>query len=268
MTTCRTFRACCFGLLGRFNRLSIRSFPPTWPVYAPAPKLAAWLEHYAETLELDVWLSSNITKLTQDPQSLKWTLEVDRADGSKRTLVVNHVVFAVGIGGGVMRKPVYPGMDKFAGQFMHSGEFTTAKNYVGKKVVVVGSCTSAHDICADFYEHGVDVTMFQRSSTYIMSTKHGVRLLLGGLYHEGADTDRADRINASFPNMLTKLMHQRVVKDIAEADKEVLEGLKRVGFRTNTGIDGSGFLILAWEKLGGYYLGALRTGCPSAVRRY
>jgi hypothetical protein len=37
----------------------------------------------------------------------------------------------------------------------------------GKKVVVLGANNSAHDICADLWEHGADVTMVQRSSTMI-----------------------------------------------------------------------------------------------------
>lgn len=98
--------------------------------------------------------------------------------------------------------------------------------------------------------------MVQRGSTYIISANPGISGLLGGLYHEGANTDRADRVNASFPNMLLKLMHQRAAKVIAEGDKDILEGLKRVGFRTNMGTDGTGFFLLALSKGGGYYLGA------------
>jgi hypothetical protein len=73
-------------------------------------------------------------------------------------------------------------------------------------------------------------------------------------------------------------MHQRIVEDIANDDKsvyenfgtlpyllkdppvrETLDGLRRVGFRLNTGIDGSGFILLAWSKAGGYYFGAIST---------
>ena len=44
--------------------------------------------------------------------------------------------------------------------------------------------------------------------------------LLVGLYWEGGPpTDVADRINASFPNNLMRLMHTRVSKDIADADR-------------------------------------------------
>ena len=37
--------------------------------------------------------------------------------------------------------------------------------------------------------------------------------------------------------------------------RELLESLHKVGFRTNLGIKDSGFGLLAWSKLGGYYFG-------------
>lgn len=65
--------------------------------------------------------------------------------------------------------------EKFGGEIFHSSQFGSARDYIGKKVVVVGACTSGallmspialllsdpyyitpgHDICADFYNHGV-----------------------------------------------------------------------------------------------------------------
>jgi cation diffusion facilitator CzcD-associated flavoprotein CzcO len=38
----------------------------------------------------------------------------------------------------------------------------------GKKVVVVGSGNSAHDIAQDFHENGAQVTLIQRGSTYVL----------------------------------------------------------------------------------------------------
>ena len=58
------------------------SFPPSWPVYTPAQKLANWLESYADALELNVWTSSTVTKATQDANN-EWDVTVERADGSR-----------------------------------------------------------------------------------------------------------------------------------------------------------------------------------------
>ena len=38
---------------------------------------------------------------------------------------------------------------------MHTSEFISANNNAGKKVVIIGAGTSAHDVAADHVENGV-----------------------------------------------------------------------------------------------------------------
>ncbi|KAJ7490350.1 hypothetical protein B0H11DRAFT_2010164 [Mycena galericulata] len=229
-------------------------FPATWPVYTPALKLANWLEHYAEALEVPVWTSYEVTAATPDASGM-WQVTVRNSQGGIRTFAVKHLVFATGFGSYRGNLPTYPGMDEFKGQILHSSQHKKATDHQGKKVVVIGACTSAHDICADYYEHGVDVTMFQRGSTYVMTTKNGFRILMDGVYSENAPpTDIADRLNASYPNRLTELLAPRKTLDIAEADKDLLDGLRKRGFRLDLGYKNAGFSLAVWESAGGYYL--------------
>ncbi|KAK0240273.1 hypothetical protein EDD85DRAFT_824912 [Armillaria nabsnona] len=237
-----------------YDHLPFIPFPSTWPVYTPAKKLANWLEGYADAMEVNVWTSSTVVSALPDADN-KWTVKVQRSSGEERVFKVNHVVLATGFAGGTGNVPHYPGMDKFRGQVLHSLQHGKAEDHIGKKVVVIGSCTSAHDICVDYYNHGVDVTMFQRSSTCVMSTKHGIKTLMEGLYEEnGPPTDVADIINASFSNLLMEGIGFRQMLKITELDKGILEGLKARGFRTNLGYKDAGVLLLAWAKAGGYYL--------------
>lgn len=63
----------------------------------------------------------------------------------------------------------------------------------------------------------------------------------------------ADRIAESNPKHVVKLMHQRIIPKLAEADKDLLDGLAKAGFKTTQGPDGSGFIMLALDRAGGYY---------------
>jgi len=45
--------------------------------------------------------------------------------------------------------------EEFGGEVIHAFEYTTAKKYVGKKVIVVGAATSGHDVAFDLANHGV-----------------------------------------------------------------------------------------------------------------
>jgi hypothetical protein len=85
-------------------------FPANWPVYPPALKLANWFEFYTDALELNIWTSSNITSVRQDPATNKWNVEVKRGDGTERNFTVSHVIFCTGLGNGVPNTPKYPGM--------------------------------------------------------------------------------------------------------------------------------------------------------------
>ncbi|EEB94189.1 hypothetical protein MPER_07038 [Moniliophthora perniciosa FA553] len=144
--------------------------------------------------------------------------------------------------------------NKFKGKVFHSAHFKSAKEFAGKRAVVIGACNSAHDIAQDFCRHGADVTMYQRSSTFVISTK-AIELLLQGVYHEGCILEYADHVNASFPYSVNKLINQRVAPAFAESlDKETLEKLNKVGFKTNLGPDNAGMFPLVYIKAGGYYI--------------
>jgi len=237
------------------NHLSYIPFPPTWPTFAPAKKFADWLEFYAHSLELNVWLSSTVSSVRKDPKTNLWDVVVRRGGEKAEERVFHpvHVIFAVGL-----ISPPYipeiPGKDGFEGLILHSTQYKAASDHIGKKVVVVGAGTSGHDISADCVEHGVDVTMYQRSSVYIMSAEKGFPMLLGPYQEGGPPTAIADRMGASYPLGFLKLLLQRSTKDVADADKELLDGLTRRGFKINFGDEGSGLVFLNVTRAGGYYM--------------
>ncbi|KAJ6595193.1 hypothetical protein DFH09DRAFT_906286 [Mycena vulgaris] len=236
-----------------YDHMPHMPFPPTWPVYTPALKLANWLESYAEALELDVWTSSTAISARKDRNGT-WEVLVERA-GTHRLFKVKHLVFATGMGEGQSSIPDFPGLDNFKGEILHSTKHKRALDYVGKKVVVLGAATSAHDIAVDFCRHGIDVTIYQRSSTYVMSTENGWKHMMRGTYWEGAPpTDISDRVNASFPHLMNIELGQRLTRKIAEDDEELLDGLRRCGFKLNMGIMDAGFGFTAWNRAGGFYL--------------
>ena len=47
-------------------------FPTNYPVYIPKDKIANWLEFYADTMELNVWSSSEFTGASYDKRDERW----------------------------------------------------------------------------------------------------------------------------------------------------------------------------------------------------
>jgi putative flavoprotein involved in K+ transport len=155
--------------------------------------------------------------------------------------------------------PDIPGMDSFKGVIHHSSKHPGGDKYAGKKAVVIGSNNSAHDICADLWESGADVTMVQRSSTHIARSETLMDLALGGLYSEeavanGMTTHKADMIIASQPYRILPGLQVPVYAAMKERDKDLYDRLEKAGFMLDFGEDGSGLYCKYLRRGSGYYI--------------
>ncbi|WP_165857267.1 flavin-containing monooxygenase [Marinobacter sp. JSM 1782161] len=65
--------------------------------------------------------------------------------------------------------PDFPGIDRFAGQVIHPQHWPEDLDYAGKRVVVIGSGATAVTLVPAMAGTAADVTMLQRSPTYIVS---------------------------------------------------------------------------------------------------
>ncbi|WP_207486124.1 NAD(P)-binding domain-containing protein, partial [Arenibaculum pallidiluteum] len=185
-----------------YDHLPYIDFPKTWPVFSPKDKIGDWLEMYAKVMELNYWGGTTAKRAHFDERSREWNVVVERG-GREITLRPKQLVFATGMSG-KPNIPEFRGRERFRGEQHHSSQHPGPDAYVGKKVVVIGSNNSAHDICAALYEAGVDVTMIQRSSTHVVRSEPLMEYGLGPLYSEkavqsGMTTAKADLIFASLP---------------------------------------------------------------------
>jgi len=89
---------------------------------------------------------------------------------------------------------------------------------------------------------------------YVMSTEHGIPGFLSAYVEGGPPTDIADRLTASVPFFLAVSLSRQTVREVAEADKGILDGLRKVGFKLTNAPDGAGFLSLLFYRGGGYYI--------------
>ncbi len=240
-----------------YDHLPYLPFPDDWPVFAPKDKIADWLEMYAKVMELNYWGSTECKSAKFDEKDKTWTVIVERA-GKTMTLHPRQLVLATGQSG-VPNLPQFPGMQDFAGVHHHSSQHPGGEGFKGKKCVVIGSNNSAHDICADLWEHGADVTMVQRSSTHVSRSDSLMELAMGPVYSEeavkaGVTTDKADMIFASVPYKIMHEFQMPIAKEIAARDAEFYKKLEKVGFMHDWGDDGSGLMMKYMRRGSGYYI--------------
>jgi putative flavoprotein involved in K+ transport len=240
-----------------YDHLPYIPFPANWPIFSPKDKIGDWLEMYTKVMELNYWGSSECLGASYDDAAKEWTVLV-RQSGKNITLKPKHLVLATGMAG-KPNMPVFPGMEKFKGEQHHSSKHPGADAYRGKKVVVIGSNNSAHDIAAALYEAGAEVTMVQRSTTHVSRSDTLMELGLGPLYSEealraGITTDRADLLYASVPYRILHEGQIRVTEAMRERDAEFYERLAAAGFMLDFGDDESGITMKYLRRGSGYYI--------------
>ncbi|MBY6154302.1 NAD(P)/FAD-dependent oxidoreductase [Vannielia litorea] len=240
-----------------YDHLPYIKFPDNWPVFTPKDKVGDWLEMYTKVMEINYWTRSEVQKASYDEASGTWEVTVNR-DGEEVTLRPTQLVLATGMSGKA-NLPSFPGMDSFKGTIQHSSQHEGPDAWTGKKVVVVGSNNSAHDICAALWEADADVTMVQRSSTHIVRSDTLMDIGLGALYSEeavagGMTTEKADMVFASLPYRIMHEFQIPLYDQMRERDAEFYAGLEKAGFDLDWGDDGSGLFMKYLRRGSGYYI--------------
>jgi cation diffusion facilitator CzcD-associated flavoprotein CzcO len=241
------------------NHLPYMPFPPTWPTYIPKDMLANWFEAYAFAMELNIWSGTELVGGSYDDAKRAWTLRLRRADGTERVMHPRHVIFATGVSA-IPYVPALPGLADFAGPKVHAGHFAQPERWKGKKVLVLGTGTSAHDVAQELHAVGAHVTMIQRSKTYVVSLKEAQSVY--AIYSEGIPFDDCDLLATSFPYPVLQRSYQLSTAKSREVDKPLLDALEARGFRLHYGEDQTGFQMMYLRRGGGYYF---NVGCSELI---
>jgi len=239
-----------------YDHLPYIDFPKNWPVFSPKDKIGDWLEMYTKVMELNYWTGTTAKAAKWDDANKEWSVVVER-DGKEITLKPKQLVFATGMSAKA-NMPQFKGMDTFKGEQHHSSRHPGPDRYKGKKVVVIGSNNSAHDICAALYEAGIDVTMVQRSTTHIVRSD-SLMEALADLYSEravrgGMSTAKADLTFASLPYRILDQLQKPVYDKIRKDDADFYAGLTEAGFQLDFGDDDSGLFMKYLRRGSGYYI--------------
>jgi monooxygenase len=101
----------------------------------------------------------------------RWTVEAERTDTGERVRLTCGFLWTCS---GYYRydqgyTPDFPGVERFAGRVVHPQHWPEDLDYAGKRVVVIGSGATAVTLVPAMAEEAAQVTMLQRSPTYIVS---------------------------------------------------------------------------------------------------
>ncbi|KAL3698260.1 hypothetical protein R1sor_012336 [Riccia sorocarpa] len=239
-------------------------YPSNWPAFPSKDRVGDWMESYATLMQLDCWCSTECKGASFNEQRGHWEVVLEKKnpeDGTLETLVLtpSHLVLASGFTG-FPKTPVLKGADTFEGTQFHSSQYQKGEHWKGRKAVVIGSSTSAHDICLDLWEQGAsEVTMVQRSANIVVKIQTFLESRMdpdfkGTEFDNGFDLDRFDIKLAALPFKVLPRVLVPVYNRIAEKEAEFHESLRKVGFKVYMGEDGSGIPLDLVRRGGGYYI--------------
>ncbi|TYL44880.1 NAD(P)/FAD-dependent oxidoreductase [Nocardioides sp. BGMRC 2183] len=139
--------------------------------YPAQPEIHAYLSHVADRHDLrkDIVLNTRVTSAHYDEGSGRWAVTTD----SGETVDAQFVISAVGCLS-TPKAPEIPGLDDFAGDWYHTGEWPEEKvDFTGKRVGIIGTGSSGIQVIPEVAKEAAHLTVFQRTPNYTIPTFNG-----------------------------------------------------------------------------------------------
>jgi cation diffusion facilitator CzcD-associated flavoprotein CzcO len=101
----------------------------------------------------------------------RWTVEVERGATRERVRLSCNFLFCCSgyYNYAAGYTPDFPGVGRYRGRIVHPQKWPQDLDYIGKRVVVIGSGATAVTLVPAMAQSAAHVTMLQRSPTYILS---------------------------------------------------------------------------------------------------
>ena len=120
---------------------------------------------------------------------------------------------------------------------------------------MIGTGSSANDIALDLHSFDCHTTLVQRGSSTVVSIEPSAKLNYA-LYDEGPPIEDCDMLASSVTPPLLIEGYQMAVKRMMGLDREMIDGLRGIGFKFDVGEDGTGHQMKYRRRGGGYNLDA------------
>lgn len=189
-TWAQRYERLCLHTVRRFSGLPFYPMPRSYPRYVPKDLYARYLEEYAERMGLAIRLGQRVERIR--PDGPDWLVETAQESWAARAVIV-----ATGRHN-VPRLPRWAGMEDFAGRVIHSQQYTSGREFAGRRALVIGIGNSGAEIAADLVEQGaVRVAVSVRTTPPITSREiAGIPVQLLGMLLMPFPARAVDRVGA------------------------------------------------------------------------
>jgi 4-hydroxyacetophenone monooxygenase len=147
--------------------------------FAKRDELWNYFERVADKYELrkHIRLSTEVDEARYDEETARWRISAHDADGKRLELSARVLVSAVG----VLNRPKLPaiaGLESFAGPAFHTAQWDKDFDWRGKRVAMIGTGASGHQVGPTIAPDVARLMIFQRSPHWVVPNPN---------YHVGVD---------------------------------------------------------------------------------
>jgi cyclohexanone monooxygenase len=138
--------------------------------FAGQPEILRYANHVADALDLrrDIRFETRVTGAQWHEDSGTWAVETDRG----QVLTTRHLILATGCLSSA-RLPDIPGIERFAGRVLHTGQWPhDPVDFTGQRVGVVGTGSSAIQAIPVIAEQATQLTVFQRTPNFSIPSRN------------------------------------------------------------------------------------------------
>jgi indole-3-pyruvate monooxygenase len=146
----------------RYSALPGLPFAREVPTYPSRQQVVDYLAAYADRFQLQPRFGHAVKRVEPDPAGAGWRTQTSRGE-----LRSDRVVVATGFNG-VPSRPLWPGLELYRGEVLHSADYRRPDRWPGKRVLVVGSGNSGAEIALDLVEHGVRADLCVRGKVHVL----------------------------------------------------------------------------------------------------
>ncbi|HEX2337378.1 MAG TPA: NAD(P)/FAD-dependent oxidoreductase [Hyphomicrobiaceae bacterium] len=140
---------------------------------ADGPSILRYIRATAREHDIEgkIRFNHRLRRASWSAKETRWTLEVERtAPGEQVYLTCNFLLMCSGYYSYQQGfTPSLPGIAQFKGAVIHPQNWTTAIDYTGKRVVVIGSGATAVTLTPELAKSAATITLVQRSPTYVVA---------------------------------------------------------------------------------------------------
>ncbi|XP_010270455.1 PREDICTED: probable indole-3-pyruvate monooxygenase YUCCA10 [Nelumbo nucifera] len=152
-----------------FSFLPYMPHPSTTPTFMTKNSFIQYMDEYVSHFNLCPRYCRTVESAFYDKASGQWNVVAkNKVSNEDEVYLAMFLVVATGENSqGYI--PEFPGLDSFRGSFIHSSQYKSGREYVGKDVLVVGSGNSGMEIAFNLAYFGAKTSIVVQSPVHVLS---------------------------------------------------------------------------------------------------